>query len=116
MGKKEEKTKEYPLFKAARRILLAGVGAAALAQDEIEDFVAKLVERGEIAEKDGKKLLKEIMEKRKGDAATFEGRVSSKVEELLKHMNIPTREDIDRLNEKLASLEQKLGEPPKKPE
>lgn len=110
MGKKEENGKQYPLFKIARRILLAAVGAAALAQDEIEDFVTRLVERGEIAEKDGKKLLQEIMEKRKGEAASLETQVGSKVEELLKRMNIPTKGDIDRLGKKLAALEKKLGE------
>ena len=51
--KVEEEVK--PLFEASRRVLLAAIGAAALAQDEIEDFVKKLVDRGEIAEKDGKK-------------------------------------------------------------
>ena len=38
-----------------RRVLMAGVGAVALAQEEIDEFVGKLVERGEIAEKDGRK-------------------------------------------------------------
>jgi hypothetical protein len=56
--------KEYPLYNLSRRVLLASIGAVALAQDEIERFISKLVERGEIAEKDAKKLIDEIREKR----------------------------------------------------
>ena len=37
-----------------RKVLQAGVGAFALTKDEVEDFVSKLVERGEIAEQDGR--------------------------------------------------------------
>ena len=52
-------------MEAVHKVLLAGIGAAALAQEEIEDFVNRLVERGEIAEADGKKMIKDVLEKRK---------------------------------------------------
>ena len=60
-----EAVQKSSLMEAVHKVLLAGIGAAALAQDEIEDFVNRLVERGEIAEADGKKMLKDVMEKRK---------------------------------------------------
>jgi polyhydroxyalkanoate synthesis regulator phasin len=44
-------------FDMARKMMLAGVGAVVLAQEEIECFVGKLVERGELAEKEGKQLV-----------------------------------------------------------
>ena len=40
------------LLNSLRRILMAGIGAVALTQEQIEDFVGKLVERGEIADGD----------------------------------------------------------------
>ena len=40
------------LLSGLRRVLMAGVGAVALTQEQIEDFVGKLVERGEIADGD----------------------------------------------------------------
>jgi hypothetical protein len=43
-----------PLLESARKVLMAAIGAVALAQDEIEAFINRLIERGEIAEKDGK--------------------------------------------------------------
>ncbi|HEX9115766.1 MAG TPA: poly(hydroxyalkanoate) granule-associated protein, partial [Anaerolineae bacterium] len=50
-----------PLVDVVRKVLLASIGAVALAQDEVEDFVNKLVDRGQIAEKDGRKLIKDVM-------------------------------------------------------
>ena len=93
-----------PLYDAARRVLLASIGAVALAQSEIEEFINKLVERGEIAEKDGKKLYHELMERRKKDAEKAEEEVISKVEEVLDRMNIATKSDLDALSKKIASL------------
>jgi len=40
------------LLEATRRMMLASIGAVALAQEEMETFVERLVERGQIAEQD----------------------------------------------------------------
>ncbi|HEX7974587.1 MAG TPA: phasin family protein [Anaerolineales bacterium] len=104
---KEERNQ---LLDAARKVLLAGIGAVALAQDEIEDFVDKLVERGEIAEKDGRKLVREVMDRRKKDAEKAEDQVSKRVEEILDRMSVPTKADIDALGEKIAHLSKKVEE------
>ncbi|HEY5668835.1 MAG TPA: phasin family protein [Anaerolineales bacterium] len=99
-----------PLFEAARKVLLAGIGAIALAQDEIEEFVNRLVERGEIAEQDGKKLIRELKDKRKKEAQQFQDEVTKRVEETLLQMNIPSKEDIKSLSDKIATLSKKVDE------
>lgn len=104
-------TEEHnPLVEAVRKVLLAGIGAVALAQEEIEDFVNKLVDRGEIAEKDGRKLVREVMERRKKDAEKAEDEFSKRVEEILERMNVPTKADIDSLGEKITSLSKKVDD------
>ena len=48
----DETTEEQtgnPMVAVARKILLASIGAVSLAQEEIENFVNHLVERGEPA-------------------------------------------------------------------
>ena len=42
------------LLSGLRRVLMAGVGAVALTQEQMEEFVGKLVERGEIADGDAR--------------------------------------------------------------
>ena len=110
-AKKTEETAERernPLLEAARRVLLAGAGAVALAQDEAEDLVNRLVERGEIAEKDGKKLMRDVMDKRKKGTEKAEKDLDGRVEELLHRMNVPTKADIEALSAKITELSKKV--------
>lgn len=120
----EESTGEgeaMPFVQMAHRVLLAGIGAVALAQNEIEAFVNKLVERGEIAEKDGRKMLNDIMERRRSRMesvqAEVKGRVNEvgqdmdrRVEAILQRMNVPTKKDIDALSEKISMLADKVDQ------
>ena len=112
MAKKAVKTVEEtveersPLFEAARKVLLAGMGAVALTQEEADKFVKKLVERGEIAEKDARKLLREVQDKRKKGASELDKRL----EEALDRLSVPTKADIEALGEKIAALTEKVDE------
>ncbi len=106
----EGKEQRSPLLSAARRVLLAGVGAIALAQDEIEDFVNKLVERGEIAEQDGKKLIGEVIERRKQVLEKKEGEFARRIEGVLERMKVPTKADLEALSDRIAALSKKIDE------
>ena len=102
-------TEEHNLFVGAvRKVLLASIGAVALAQEEIEDFINRLIERGEIAEKDGKKLVREIMDKRRKDAEHVEDKINSRVESVMDRMSVPSKADIDTLSEKINVLSKKI--------
>jgi poly(hydroxyalkanoate) granule-associated protein len=99
-----------PLLDAARKVLLAGIGAVGLAQDEAEDFVHRLVERGEIAEKDGRKLINDLMERRKKGTRQAEEELDKRVDALLARMNVPTKADMEALSGKIQALSQKIDE------
>ncbi|MGB8646510.1 MAG: phasin family protein [Anaerolineae bacterium] len=95
------------LLEATRKVMLASVGAVGLAQDELEDFVNRLVKRGEIAEKDARKLVKEVTAKRRKGA---EKRVEKGMDRVYDRMNIPSKADIEALNEKISILTAKVEE------
>lgn len=104
----EIKEEANPLFDAARRVVLAAVGAVALASDEVESFVNKLVERGEIAEKDARKLMKEVTERTEKQIKPAEQQMEKRFEEMRNTLNIPTKADIDLLSSKIAELTAKV--------
>ncbi|MDT8307170.1 MAG: phasin family protein [Anaerolineae bacterium] len=101
-----------PFLEATRKVLLASVGVVALAQDEAESFVNKLVERGELAEKDGRQLIKDFMERRKQAAEEVEEEVDLdvRIERILHRLNVPTKNDIDALSRQITALTQKVDE------
>ena len=112
----EEEVNDEPnaLLEAVRRVLMAGVGVVVLAQEEVEEFVNKLIERGEIAEQDGRKLINDVVENRKKQAqetrqATQE-EFDKRLEGLLDRLNVPTRGDINTLNDKVTELTAKVEE------
>ncbi|MBI3943843.1 MAG: phasin family protein [Chloroflexi bacterium] len=98
------------LLTSARRVLLASIGVVALAQEEIEDFVNKLIEKGEIAEKDGQKLVKDILERRTQRAERAEEKLEDRVSSMLNRMNIPTKSDIEALSSRIADLNKKIDD------
>ena len=97
-----------PMYEGMRKLVLASIGAVAIAQEELENLINKLVERGELAEKEGKKLLEELKEKRKKKSAKAEIEVNKRVEELMTTMNVPTKDDIDALSKKINELDKKV--------
>jgi poly(hydroxyalkanoate) granule-associated protein len=105
-----DKENHRSFLDSVHKVLLASIGAVVLAQEEIEDFVNKLIERGEIAEKDGRKMISEIMARRKKEAEKAEDQVNKRVEDVLSRMNVPTKTDIDALGEKVAVLTKKVDE------
>lgn len=111
----EVKEKESRFFiDAARNALLASIGAVALAQDELEEIVDKLVERGEMAEKDGRKVMKDLLDRRKQKVeksrGDLENNLEQRIEDVLHKLNVPSKRDVDELNRKLTLLSEKVDD------
>lgn len=108
---------------AVRRVLMAGVGVVALTKDEIEDFVGKLIERGEIAEQDGRRLVNDVLHRRREQAEEVaekmqdqsekqltraESMLDQRIEHILGRLNVPSKNDIDMLADKISLLAEKV--------
>lgn len=102
------------LVDGVRRLMLAAVGAVAMTRDEMEQFLQRLVDRGEIAERDARKLINDVSSRRKQDveqvADEAEARVETRLEQILNRMNIPSKRDIDELSDKIALLSVRVEE------
>jgi poly(hydroxyalkanoate) granule-associated protein len=106
-----------PIADLMRRLLLASIGAVAMSYDEAEQFINRLVERGELAQKDGEKLMNQMMERVRQPAqkaneqqGKVEERIESGFEQFLNRMNIPSKNDIDDLSAKVAQLAARVEE------
>jgi len=103
-----EEQETSPMYEAVRKLVLASIGAVAIAQEEMEALVNKLVERGELAEKEGKKIIGELKERRNKKSAKAEAEFNKRVEELMTSMNVPSKADIDALSKKISDLDKKI--------
>ena len=99
----DEPVKRTIFYDLSRKILLAAIGAAAVASDEISGYVAKLAERGEIAENDARKLIREVLEQRE------KLEEEQKVEQD-RSPAAPDKAQIDALNARIAELSKRIEE------
>jgi polyhydroxyalkanoate synthesis regulator phasin len=102
---KQEEEKVSPILAPLRKVMLASIGAVAIAQEEAEELINKLVERGEIAREEGRHLMQDMMAKRR---EKVEGRFDARVEGALEKMNVPTKADLKAVEKKLDELNKKL--------
>ncbi len=97
-----------------RAVLLASIGALALSKEELDKILARLVEKGELTQREAQKVIEEVLERQKKEASTWEQRLASELEKrmesVLKRLNMPTRKDIEALEAQIEALSKKLEE------
>lgn len=106
----EEAKEPNPLFDAVRKVCLAGVGAVALTVEALEDLVEKLVERGELTEEEGRKLVNDVWSKRKKDAKKAEDEVNKRVDDLMSRFDIPTKAEFEDLSTQISEVSKKVDD------
>ncbi|MFN3479379.1 MAG: phasin family protein [Thermodesulfovibrionales bacterium] len=88
------------VFDIVRNALLAGFGV----QEKVREFIDDLVKKGELSESQGAKIVKEWTETANKTTEQFSKSLSDVISKTLEKMNIPTKEDIEKLNKKVQSL------------
>jgi len=101
----EQERKASPVLAPLRKVLLASIGAVAVAQEEAEDLINKLVERGEIAREEGRRLVDDMTAKRQ---AKVTAQFDARVDEALGRMDVPSKADLKAVEKKLDELNRKL--------
>jgi len=87
-----------------RKALMAGLGV----QEKLKELVEDLVKKGELNESQAAKLIKEWTNKMGKSGEELSKSISDLVSKTLEKMNIPTRDELERLNKKVQSLSARL--------
>ncbi|MCL4491407.1 MAG: phasin family protein [Nitrospirae bacterium] len=88
------------IFDVVRNALLAGYGV----QEKVKELIDDLVKKGELSESQGAKLVREWSEKADKSSSEWNKSLSDIMTKTLEKMNIPTRDDIEKLNKKINHL------------
>jgi len=99
----------FKMIDLLKRTLLAGIGAAALTKEKVEGLVDELVKKGEIASKEGPKVVKELLERSQEAKKELEEKVEEATQKALKKLRLATRAEVEELRAKLEELEGKIG-------
>jgi len=94
------------MFDAVNKAFLVGVGLAAMAGEKIEDFTKELAEKGKLSQDEARKLADDMLARSAKARKDLQAQVAKWVDQSLHKMNLPTKEDLDRLADRISKLEE----------
>jgi poly(hydroxyalkanoate) granule-associated protein len=87
-----------------RRAVLAGLGA----QEKAKEFVDELVKAGELSKSEASSLVKEWTSKAEQNTKDLDAKIKDAVAGVLEKLNIPTKNDVEKLEKKVQALNGRL--------
>lgn len=91
-----------------KKFLYTGVGLVALTAERLQSAIEELVDDGKLSKEEGKKVFGGLMEKTETKREEFEERFKAFTTSVIESLNMPTRDDMEALQERIAVLESKL--------
>lgn len=93
-----------------KRAALMGIGILSLTEGKLKELVKELEDRGEMSEKEGKDLLKDLLSKADKEKKAIEDKIRKSIKDYLAKVDIASREDVIGLKKKVNNLEEKVKE------
>ncbi len=88
-----------------RKLGLIGIGVLAITEEKIRQTVDELIEKGEMNREEGKSLVHELLTEKKKQMQELGDRISEDVQNAVDRSKIATKDDVARLEERIAGLE-----------
>ena len=92
------------LNEIVHKALMVGIGVP----EKVGELINELIEKGELSESQGAKIVKECSEKVSQSGEDFSKGVTELINKTLEKMNIPTRDEVEELSKKVKSLSLKI--------
>jgi len=88
-----------------KNVLYAGVGAAFLTKEKIEDLKGELIDKGKMTGEEGKQFVDDLIRKSEKAKDELELWINQRVEERIKQLNIATSDEVADLKRKVEELQ-----------
>ncbi|MPM63303.1 hypothetical protein SDC9_110183 [bioreactor metagenome] len=89
--------------------LALGLGFAIVSKEQIEKTVDELVKKGEVSVSDSKDLVNDLVQKGEEQQKEINAKMQEQIQKLLVELKIPTHADMERLEKRIADLENQVG-------
>jgi len=87
-----------------RKAFTLGWGAMVLTRETAEKLVDELVKKGEVGQEEARDLVNDLLKRGKKEREEVKEFVRQEMERVLGEFNLPTRNDLSRLEEKIDRL------------
>lgn len=93
-----------------KKAALMGIGIMSLTEEKLKGLVKELEAKGEVSEKEGSDLLKDLMSRVNKEKATVEENIKKGIKDYLAKMDIASREEVINLKKRVHELEERVNE------
>ncbi|MFA5385040.1 MAG: phasin family protein [Eubacteriales bacterium] len=92
-----------------QKAIALGWGAIALTREAAEKLVDELVEKGEVGREEAKDMVNDMVERGKKGREEIQKVFRQEIAKVLDGLNLPSQNDLSRLEEKIDRLLQRDG-------
>ena len=96
------------MIESLRKLGLLGIGAISITEEKVKQVVNELVEKGEMSTEEGKTLVRELLTEKKKQMQDFDEKISKDLQNAIGKSNIASKDDVSRLEDKIAELEKTI--------
>jgi len=91
--------------KLLKNIAYAGIGAAFLTKEKIEELKSELIAKGKISQEEGRQFVDDLLRKSEKAREQLNQWINERVEERLRQLNLATKDEIAELQRKIEELQ-----------
>ncbi|MCL2340090.1 MAG: phasin family protein, partial [Proteobacteria bacterium] len=88
-----------------KNIAYAGIGAAFLTKEKIEELKSELIAKGKISQEEGRQFVDDLLRKSEKAREQLNQWINERVEERLRQLNLATKDEIAELQRKIEELQ-----------
>ena len=96
-----------------KKLVYTSVGLVSMTIEKLQDQIGQLVDEDKLSQAEGKKIVDDLVKNTEAKREAFEAQLKKVVEEVLTKMNLATASQLKDLQERLATVEAKVGTQPK---
>ncbi len=88
-----------------KNVVYAGLGAAFLTKEKVEDLSKDLIEKGKLSQEEGKQFVDDLIRKSEKAKDQLDLWINKRVEDRINQLNLATKDEIAELQRKIEELQ-----------
>jgi polyhydroxyalkanoate synthesis regulator phasin len=92
-----------------KNVVYAGLGAAFLTKEKIEELTKDLIEKGKMSQEEGKQFVDELLRKSEKAKDQLDLWINKRVEDRISQLNLATKDEVAELRRKIEELQVALN-------
>ena len=95
-----------------KNVVYAGIGAAFLTKEKIEELKGDLIEKGKMSQEEGRQFVDDLLRKSEKAKDQLDLWINKRVEDRVNQLNLATKDEVAELRRKIEELQVALNREP----